>query len=677
MPIIDSRTLNIIKDYSIDELISIVKDMRAYNMVALCAARSGHTGGTLSIMDVAAVLYLKVIRHDPSDPKWDDRDRVFWSVGHKAPALYVALGMAGYFPIEETVKLRKLWSGFEGHPNQFKLPGLELSSGSLGQGLGVAIGSALRAKLDKKSYRVFCIMGDGEQQEGSIWESVMSAGHYHLDNLIGIIDINELQIDGKTGTVMNVEPLEAKYKSFGWEVIHADGHNIPELVTTFDLAEKVTDKPVVILAHTIKGKGVSFAENKVGYHGIPPKDGRCGTESLEQAVNDIYSGSKSLFTTEKIDYLLDAASKYQESVEQELNRSLPEFSMNYWWNDAEIMKVKMDPTRMGFGRAIETIGQDESVVTFGADITASIKMDDFYRNHPERKDRFFSIGIAEQNMTVVAAGMAKEGKKSFIGSYGVFVSGRNWDQLRTTCCYNNFNVKVAGAHGGISVGADGATHQALEEIPLLYYLPNMHLEVPCDSVETEKSTHAITNIDGPGYIRYGREATPVVTSKDTPFEFGIANIIRFRRAQPDFVDAFETYLSKSYNNENEDVCIVACGPMVAEAMRAAWILKQEFNLETRIINIHTVKPVDRACLLKAAGEIGRIITVEEQQTGGFGNIIAGIISTGKNYSGSFVMDMVGINDRFGESGDPWDLMKAFGLSAEHIASRAKLLMERT
>jgi len=439
----------------------------------------------------------------------------------------------------------------------------------------------------------------------------------------------------------------------------------------------VTDKPGVILAHTIKGKGVSFAENKVGYHGIPPKDGRCGTESLEQAVNDIYSGSKSLFTTEKIDYLLDAASKYQESVEQELNRSLPEFSMNYWWNDAEIMKVKMDPTRMGFGRAIETIGQDESVVTFGADITASIKMDDFYRNHPERKDRFFSIGIAEQNMTVVAAGMAKEGKKSFIGSYGVFVSGRNWDQLRTTCCYNNFNVKVAGAHGGISVGADGATHQALEEIPLLYYLPNMHLEVPCDSVETEKSTHAITNIDGPGYIRYGREATPVVTSKDTPFEFGIANIIRFRRAQPDFVDAFETYLSKSYNNENEDVCIVACGPMVAEAMRAAWILKQEFNLETRIINIHTVKPVDRACLLKAAGEIGRIITVEEQQTGGFGNIIAGIISTGKNYSGSFIMDMVGINDRFGESGDPWDLMKAFGLSAEHIASRAKLLMERT
>jgi len=197
MPIIDSRTLKIVKDYSLEELQQKAKEMRAYNMISLCAAKSGHTGGTLSVMDVTATLYLKVIRHDPANPDWDDRDRVFWSVGHKAPALYVALGMAGYFPIENTVKLRKLWSGFEGHPNKFKLPGLELSSGSLGQGLGVAVGSALRGKLDKKEYRVFCIMGDGEQQEGSIWESVMSAGHYKLDNLVGIIDMNGLQIKSK------------------------------------------------------------------------------------------------------------------------------------------------------------------------------------------------------------------------------------------------------------------------------------------------------------------------------------------------------------------------------------------------------------------------------------------------------------------------------------------------
>ena len=675
MPIIDSKTNRIVHNYSSEELIQKAKEMRVYNMISLCASGSGHTGGTLSIMDITAVLYLKVINHDPANPKWDDRDRVFWSVGHKAPALYVALGMAGYYAVEDTVKLRKLWSGFEGHPNQFKLPGLELSSGSLGQGLGVAVGSALRAKLDTKDYRVFCIMGDGEQQEGSVWEAAMSAGHYKLDNLVGIIDLNGLQIDGKTEAVMNVEPLEDKYKAFGWEVIHTDGNDIGKLIEVFSQAEKVKNKPVLILAHTVKGRGVSFAENVAGYHGIVPKDGRCGKESLEQAVFDIYNGSESIFTPKKLDSLLNIAIEYQEEVDQRLSEIMPVFPQNYWWNENEMMKVVMDPTRFGFGKALEKIGEDKNIVAFGADITSSIKMDDFYKNHPDRKNRFFSMGIAEQNITVVAAGFAKEGKKSFIGSYGVFVSGRNWDQIRTTCCYNNFNVKIAGAHGGISVGADGATHQALEEIPLMYYLPNMNLEVPCDSIETGKSTYAITKVDGPGYLRFGREATPIVTKPETDFEFGIANIIRFRQVKENFIDAFEISLSTKYENESEDICITACGPMVAEAMRAAWILKQEYNIETRIINIHTIKPIDKNALLNAAGDIGKILTVEEQQVGGFGNIVAGVIAQGKRFSNSFCMDMVGINDHFGESGAPWDLMKAFGLSAEQIAVRAKKLFD--
>lgn len=675
MPIIDSKSGKIKKNYSIPELIEKAKTMRAYNMISICAAKSGHTGGTLSIMDIAAVLYLRVLNHDPDNPKWEDRDRVFWSVGHKAPALYVALGVAGYFPVENTVKLRKLGSGFEGHPNQFKLPGLELSSGSLGQGLGVAVGSALRAKLDNKGYRVFCIMGDGEQQEGSVWEAVMSASHYNLDNLVGIIDVNGLQIDGKTESVMKVEPLKEKYESFGWEVISVDGHDIEQIIKAFESAEKIKGKPVVILANTVKGKGVKFAESVVGYHGISPKDGRCGNESLESALADIYEGSKSEFDNEKVDRLFTLAEQHQKAITEDLNSQMPKFKQDYWWNNNHFMKVKMDPTRMGFGKAIEEIGKEEKVVAFGADITASIKMDDFYKNHPERKKRFFSMGIAEQNMTVVAAGFAKEGKTAYIGSYGVFVSGRNWDQIRTTCCYNNFNVKIAGAHGGISVGEDGATHQALEEIPLMYYLPNMHLEVPCDSVETIKSTLAVNTVNGPAYIRYGREATPVVTKPETVFRHGVANVIRFRKVHIDFIDAFEFFLSTDYENEKEDICLVACGPMVAEAMRAAWILKEEFNIESRIINVHSVKPIDIDCLVKAAEEIGKILTIEEQQVGGFGNIVAGVIARNKTFSSSFVMDMAGINDHFGESGAPWDLMKAFGLSAEQIAMRAKRIVE--
>jgi transketolase len=248
---------------------------------------------------------------------------------------------------------------------------------------------------------------------------------------------------------------------------------------------------------------------------------------------------------------------------------------------------------------MEELGKDKKVVALlGADITTSIRMDKFYASHPERKNRFFEIGIAEASMTLIAAGLAKEGKIPFIGSYGVFITGRNWDQLRTTVYYNNYNVKIADAHASISVGADRATHQVLEDITNLYYLPNMQLTVPCDSIETEKSTKAVTHIGGPAVIRYAREATPVITSDDIPYQFGIANIIRYRGEKNNFISAFETKLSTDYQSENEDLTIIACGPMVAEAMRAAYILKEEYNIKTRIINIHTVKPIDVQAIKK-------------------------------------------------------------------------------
>jgi transketolase len=363
-------------------------------------------------------------------------------------------------------------------------------------------------------------------------------------------------------------------------------------------------------------------------------------------------------------------------VEKELRDQLPSFGNNYWWNESDTMRAVMDPTRMGFGRALKEIGGNPDTVAFGADITSSIKMDEFFKTNPERKNRFFSMGIAEQNMTTVAAGFAKEGKTSFIGSYGVFVSGRNWDQIRTTICYNNLNVKIAGAHGGISVGPDGATHQALEEIPLMYYIPNMTLVVPCDSLETEKLTRHVASLSGPAYIRFGREATPIVTGRNTPIEFGMANIIRFREPKENFSEAFNITLSSNYESEGEHISIISCGPMVAEAMRAAWILRQEYGVETRVINIHTVKPLDVRCIIRAADETGVILTVEEQQTGGFGNIIAGTVSRGRVIGKPLALDMLGINDMFGASGSPWDLMKKFGLSAEYIAVKAKDLLDK-
>ena len=316
-------------------------------MIAITAAGSGHTGGTLSIMDITAVLYLKYIRHDPANPTWEDRDRVFWSAGHKAPALYIALAEAGYFPLNDTVKLRKLWSGFEGHPNRLKLPGLELSAGSLGQGLGVAIGCALNARLEKKDYRTFCILGDGELDEGSVWEAAMCASHYKLDNLVAIVDRNRLQIDGPTKEIMCLEDLSAKWQAFGWHTLEIDGHNMSQILSALDEAEKTKNKPTVIIAHTLKGKGVSFAEGAVGYHGIAPKDGRTGKESLDQALKDI---GDPRFTKEKTDNLLKIASDYQSEVDKKVENSLPKFSRNYWWNSSSFMQVKMEPTRNGFGR---------------------------------------------------------------------------------------------------------------------------------------------------------------------------------------------------------------------------------------------------------------------------------------------------------------------------------------
>jgi transketolase len=342
------------------------------------------------------------------------------------------------------------------------------------------------------------------------------------------------------------------------------------------------------------------------------------------------------------------------------------------------MKVDMDATRMGFGRGLEKAGADERVVTLHADISGSIRITDFEAKHPERKHRVFSVGIAEQDMMEVAAGLAKEGLIPVTGTYGVFASGRCWDQIRTTICYSNLNVKIAGAHGGISVGADGATHQALEEISLMSILPNMHVLAPCDSLETERATlFSLLDLMGPAYIRFAREATPVVTTPVTPFRYGVANIIRYRGEKPRFLDAFETFLSTDYAGEDEDASIIACGPMVPEAMRAAWLLKEEFDLETRVVNMHTVKPLDVEALAHAAEQTPLIVTAEEHQVGGFGNIVAGaILQHRKNYKRPLLFDMVGVNDRFGLSGKPWELVQEFGLSAEHIAARVLQLRER-
>ena len=363
-------------------------------------------------------------------------------------------------------------------------------------------------------------------------------------------------------------------------------------------------------------------------------------------------------------------------VDGRLEAKMPRFSRNYWWNAAPHMKVQMKPTRMGFGQSLAANGDDERVVCLGLDISGSITISEFYANKPERKKRWLSLGIAEQSATSAAAGLAREGKLPVFGTYATFAAARNLDQIRTSICYGNFNVMIAGAHGGVSVGPDGATHQALEDLFAMCGLPNMSVVVPCDSVETRKACdYLLLKHVGPKYVRFAREATPIVTNESTPFVFGKANVTRFRGEHADFAEAFETKLESEYFDEGEDLTIIACGPMVPEAMRAAWMLKAEFGYETRILNLHTLKPIDEGAIVRAASDTGVVVTAEEHQIGALAWRVSSVITESPQVYGTPVITgAIGVKDRFGDSGAPWELIKEFEVSAEHIAHKAMELM---
>jgi len=254
------------------ELEEKARKLRVAIVKTLHRSQSGHTGGSLSAIDMITALYFHKMRHNPADPAWEGRDRFVLCKGHAAPALYVALTEAGYFPPEDLMTLRRLGSHLQGHPDSKSTPGVEVPTGSLGQGLSMAVGMALGLRLDGKANRVYALLGDGELQEGQVWEAVMAGGHYRLDNLCAMVDANALQIDGEVAKVMNVAPIADKFRAFGWNALEINGHDMAAVVDALEMTERAKGKPTVIVAHTVKGKGVSFFENKASYHGVPPSD---------------------------------------------------------------------------------------------------------------------------------------------------------------------------------------------------------------------------------------------------------------------------------------------------------------------------------------------------------------------------------------------------------------------
>ena len=308
---------------------------------------------------------------------------------------------------------------------------------------------------------------------------------------------------------------------------------------------------------------------------------------------------------------------------------------------------KKIPMRDGYGKALlELCEKRDDVMVLDADVAKSTRTVWIRDQYPEK---FMDMGIAEQDMVGTAAGMALAGMVPFASTYGVFLSGRAWDQIRTTVCYNNLNVKLAGAHAGISVGPDGATHQALEDVALMRVLPKMTVIVPCDAEETRKATLAMAERKGPCFIRFGREAVPVVTDAETPFEIGKARLVR----------------------DGSDVTVFANGAMVHEAMRAAESLAEE-GISVRVIDLHTVKPLDEESVIKAAAETGCVVTAEEHQLyGGMGSAVAECLVR----NCPVPVEMVGIQDTFGESGQPEELMEKYGLTSSDIIAKVRKTIE--
>lgn len=315
----------------------------------------------------------------------------------------------------------------------------------------------------------------------------------------------------------------------------------------------------------------------------------------------------------------------------------------------DLKKAEQVPPRNGFGDALLELGKtDPKVVALCGDLVESTRVDKFAKAYPSR---YFEMGVAEQNMAGVAAGLALEGFTSFCVSYATFNPGRNWDQVRVSICYNRANVKVVGAHAGISVGPDGATHQALEDIASVRVLPGMTVVVPVDYFETYKATQALAALKGPAYIRFGRAETPIFTTKQTPFELGKALTLR----------------------DGSDLTIIGAGPILYDALIAADELQKKYKISARVINCHTIKPIDEKAIVIAAKETGAFVTVEEHQTqGGVGSAIMEVLAQ----KFPIPVEMVGMPNSFGESGEPRQLLDKYGMNAETIVKKALAVLKR-
>ena len=464
-----------------EELKKVANEVRKGIVTGVHAAKSGHPGGSLGAADIMTYLYFEEMNVDPADPRKADRDRFVLSKGHCAPGLYAVLAERGFFPKEDLETLRHIGSHLQGHPNMNDTPGVDMSTGSLGQGISAAVGMAVAAKHWGDTYRTYALLGDGESEEGQVWEAAMFAGNQQLDNLCVIVDHNGLQIDGPVEEVNDPMPLADKFRAFKFHVVElADGNDFDQ----------------------IRAALPRLAPPRVSRPPLSPRPQRARASPLWRTR---------LVGTARPPTMNSLSRPWQSSRPPE--------------RSSRMADVKKIATRVSYGEAlVELANEHDDFVVLDADLAAATQTGKFKAACP---DRFFDVGIAESNLMGVAAGIATTGRVAFASTFAMFAAGRAFEQVRNSIGYPHLNVKIGATHAGISVGEDGATHQCCEDIALMRVIPGMTVIVPADDVEARAVTRAAYECDGPVYMRFARLASPVINDPETyKFELGRGIVMR-------------------------------------------------------------------------------------------------------------------------------------------------------
>jgi transketolase len=607
---------------------ALAQQLRVDSIRSSTGAGSGHPTSSMSAAELVAVLLSKYLRYDFDNPENPANDHLIFSKGHASPLLYSMYRAAGAISDEELLSFREFGSRFEGHPTPI-IPWVDVATGSLGQGLPIGIGVALAGKyLDKLPYRVWALCGDSEMAEGSMWEAFQHASFYKLDNLIAILDMNRLGQTRETMDGWHGDHYAARAQAFGWHTIQIDGHNPEEIDRAYAEALEGEGVPTLVIAKTVKGRGVSFLEDKEGLHGKPVKP-----DQEAEALKELNSDNNLVVEVQKPDS--NPGETFTAGLTGELE--LPTWEVG----DSEA-------TRNAYGKALKALGgAREDVVAMDGEVSNSTKSEEFAEAYPER---YFEMFIAEQQMLAAAVGMSVRKRVPFASSFAAFLS-RAYDFIRMASI-SRANLRLCGSHAGVSIGEDGPSQMALEDLAMMRAVHGSTVLHPCDANQTARLVAKMADTEGISFLRTLRPSTPVIYAPDEEFPIGGSKVVR--------------------SSEDDQVTVVAAGITVHNAIEACEKLQEE-GIAVRLIDAYSIKPIDTSTLHEAVRATGGRLVVAEDHwpEGGLGEATLSALAEGGTDSLKFEHLAV---SGMPTSGSSEELMDAAGISAEHIADAVRKLL---